>query len=98
MKNGLSRETRAVLEAIVKDIDGLLAGPQADEWVSSETDLRVLVPVTSRQRVLLVREMERVEAYRSRAGGRAFDPPPRLGTLLRGARLEFRAALSEMEG
>lgn len=98
MRHPLAREQKGVLEAVLRDIGEFLEEPGTEIAVESETDLRRLVLVTGRPRVLLVREMERAEAVRSRAGGRAFDPPPTLGTLLRLARLEFRAALAEAGG
>lgn len=97
MKGPLSKEDPKVLQAVLRDIEEYLE--DGDELVvESESELRRLVRITGRPRVLLVREMERAEAYRSRNAGRAFDPPPTLGTLLRLARLEVRAALTESGG
>lgn len=96
MKSPLSREKMEVLEAVLRDIEEFLE--DGDELlVESESELRRLVRITGRPRVLLVREMERAEAYRSRNAGRAYDPPPTLGTLLRLARLEFSAARAEAQ-
>lgn len=97
MRGPLSREAPEVLEAVLRDIDEFLEDGN-ELLVGSESELRRLVRITGRPRVLLVREMERAEAYRSRAAGRAYDPPPTLGTLLRLARLEVRAALRESGG
>ncbi len=98
MKHRLAGETKETLEAILRDVAELLEEPVHEVLVHSEGDLRSLVKVTGRPRALLVREMERAEAVRSRAAGRAFDPPPTLGSLLRLARLEVRAAMGERGG
>lgn len=87
------KEDPETIEAIVRDIDELLEEPAAALEVGSEAELRRVVRITGRPRVLLVREMERSEAVRT--GGRSWETPPTLGTLLRLARLEFRAALAE---
>lgn len=93
MRHRLARETPETLEAIVRDVDELLEEPVHEIRVHSESDLRALVRVTGRPRVLLLREMEIAEAVRARASGRMFEPPPTLGSLLRLARLEVRKAL-----
>ena len=92
VRHRLAGESPETLEAIVRDVGELLEKPLQEVLVHSEADLRTLVRVTGRPRELLVREMELAEAVRSRAAGRAFDPPPTLGTLLRLARLEVAAA------
>lgn len=91
----LSRETPETLSAILRDIEELLEEPVAEEPVESEAHLRVLVPVIRRERRLLVMECERAEAFRVGSSGRAFLPAPKLGTLLRLARLEVRKRMKE---
>jgi hypothetical protein len=91
-RNGLAGEKKKTLGEVLRDIDEFLEEPVAEERVESESELRRLVKITGRPRVLLVRELERAEAYRSGGDGRAFEPPPTLGTLLRLARLEVSAA------
>lgn len=95
MRHRLAGEAKGVLEEILQDIDEFLEEPGLELPVESEAELRRMVRVTGRPRVLLVREMERAEAVRSAVTGRAFEPPPTFGTLLRLARLEVKAALAE---
>lgn len=97
MKTWLSRETPQVLTAMETVINELLQGPEAEVPVESEQDLRRLVGVGDRPRVVLVREMERAEGVRSSSSGRAFQPPPKLGTLARLVRLEVNAALKKID-
>lgn len=93
---GLGSEKRATLEAAVRDVDEFLNEPVAEEEVQSEEGIRRLVRPINRARIVLLREMERAEVFRS--NGRSFEVPVRLGTLLRLARLELRQALKEKEG
>lgn len=98
MRHRLAGEAKGVLEEILRDIDEFLEEPGLELPVESEGELKRMVRVTGRPRVILVREMERAEAVRSSITGRAFEPPPTFGTLLRLARLEVKRALAESAG